>query len=141
TVLGDLRGKAFATRINREGDNRKADGIRFYNNVWDAPAGTMAHFSDARSEDLESFTLSHNLFWNGGASIPISFADAVNYTSDRERVVANPGLADPRGVVPPRWLPEKGAFADGSRTIEAVKERLVEHYARPASGRAVMDRA
>jgi hypothetical protein len=140
TVLGDLRGKAFATRINREGDNRKADGIRFYNNVWDAPAGTMAHFSDARSEDLESFTLSHNLFWNGGASIPISFADAVNYTSDRNRVVANPGLTDPRGAMAPRWLPQKKTFADGSLSIEAVKARLVDRYGRPSS-RAVVDRA
>jgi hypothetical protein len=140
TVLGDLRGKAFATRINREGENRKAQGIRFYNNVWDAPRGTMMHFSDARSEDLESFTLSHNLFWNGGASIPLSFADAVNYTSDRERVVANPGLPDPRGIVPPRWLPEKKTFADGSTSIEAVKARLVDRYARPSS-RAVVDRA
>jgi hypothetical protein len=140
TVLGDLRGKAFATRINREGENRKADGIRFYNNVWDAPTGTMAHFSDARSEDLESFTMSHNLFWNGGASIPISFSDAVNYTSDRDRVVANPGLPDPRGAVAPRWLPEKKAFADGSLSIEAVKARLVDRYARPTS-KAVVDRA
>jgi hypothetical protein len=100
----------------------------------------MAHFSDARSEDLESFTMSHNLFWNGGASIPISFSDAVNYTSDRHRVVANPGLTDPRGVIGPRWIPEKKAFSDGSASIEAARARLVDRYARPSS-KAVVDRA
>jgi hypothetical protein len=143
TVLGDLPGKAFATRINREGDNRKGETIRFYNNVWDDPTGTMAHFSDAQPEDIDvgSFCMSHNLFWNGGAAIPLSFADAVNYTADRNRVVANPGLADPRAVVLPRWLPEKQRFADGSETIAAARTRLIERYARPATGRAVMDRA
>jgi hypothetical protein len=141
TVLGDLPGKAFATRINREGDNRKGETIRFYNNVWDDPTGTMAHFSDARPDDVGSFSMSHNLFWNGGASIPLSFSDAVNYTADRERVVANPGLPDPRGLVLPRWLPEKQRFADGSVAIEAVRSRLIDRYARPATARAVMDRA
>jgi len=141
TVVGDFPGKAFATRINREGENRRGDGIRFYNNVWDAPGRTMMKFSDTRREDLESFTMSHNLFWNGGASIPMSAGDAVNYTCDRDRVVANPGLADPRGLVPPRWVPEKKAFADGSTSIDAVKARLVDRFARPATARAVMDRA
>jgi hypothetical protein len=140
TVLGDLRGKAFATRINREGENRKPSGIRFYNNVWDAPRGTMGRFSDSVFDDVESFTMSHNLFWNGGVSIPLSFSDAVNYTADRNRVVANPGLPDPRGVVAPRWLPEKKTFADGSISIEGARVRLVDRYARP-SARAVVDRA
>src|SRR6185436_10543523 len=100
---------------------------------WDAPGRTMMKFSDTRREDLESFTMSHNLFWNGGASIPMSAGDAVNYTCDRDRVVANPGLADPRGLVPPRWVPEKKAFADGSTSIDAVKARLVDRFARPAT--------
>jgi hypothetical protein len=141
TVLGDLPGKAFATRINREGDNRKGETIRFYNNVWDDPTGTMTHFSDALPEDVGSFTMSHNLYWNGGASIPISFNDTVNYTADRDRVVANPGLPEPHGLLPPRWLPEKNLFADGSPSIEGVRLRLIDRYARPATARAVMDRA
>jgi hypothetical protein len=141
TVLGDLPGRAFATRINREGDNKKGEGIAFYNNLWDDPTGTMLRFSDARPDDVGSFTMSHNLFWNGGAKIPISFDDSVNYTSDRDRVVANPGLPEPRDLKPPRWLPEKKAFADGSSTIEEVRLRLIERYARPSSARTVMDRA
>ena len=141
TLVGDFPGKAFATRINREGENKKGEAIHFYNNVWDAPHGTMLHFSDTRAGDLGAFCISHNLFWNGGAAIPASPADTLNYTGDRERVVANPGLPDPRGVVLPRWLPEKEAFADGSLTIGAVKDRLVDHYARPTTARAVMDRA
>jgi hypothetical protein len=141
TVVGNLPGKAFATRINREGENKKIEGIAFYNNVWDDPTGTMAHFSDALPEDVGSFTMSHNLFWNGGAGIPLSGNDAVNYTCDRERVVANPGLPDPREVAPPRWRPDKQAFADGSTNIAAVRSRLVDRYARPSMARAVMDKA
>lgn len=141
TVLGDLPGKAFATRINREGANRKGEAILFFNNVWDDPTGTMASFSNARHDDVASFTLSHNLYWNGGGRIPIGFEDAVNYTGDRNRVVADPGLPDPRGVVAPRWRPEGASFADGSRTIEEARRRLIDRYARPATARAVMDRA
>jgi hypothetical protein len=141
TVLGDLPGKAFATRINREGENRKGETIGFYNNVWDDPTGTMSRFSNALAEDVGSFSMSHNLFWNGGARIPISFQDVVNYTADQQRVVANPGLPEPRAVKAPRWMPDQRAFADGSTTIEAVRGRLIERYARPATARAVMDRA
>jgi hypothetical protein len=141
TVLGDLPGQAFATRINREGANRKGETIRFFNNVWDDPTGTMHQFSNARHDDVASFELSHNLYWNGGGRIPIGFEDAVNYTGDRKRVVENPGLPDPRGVVAPRWNPEAGTFAGGSKTIEEARGRLIDRYARPATARAVMDRA
>lgn len=141
TVLGDFPGKAFATRINREGENRKGETISFYNNVWNDPTGTMAHFSDTKPEDLGAFCISHNLFWNGGAAIPSSAGDVVNYTGDKARVVANPGLPDPRGLVLPRWLPAEERFADSSTAISAVRERLIERYGRPTSARAVMDRA
>jgi hypothetical protein len=141
TIVGDLPGRAFATRINREGSNRKVEDVQFYNNVWDDPTGTMSRFSDSLPEDVGAFTMSHNLFWNGGASIPISVADSVNYICDHNRVTANPGLTDPHGVQAPRWLPDKQTFADGSPTIAEARGRLIERYARPSQGRVVMDRA
>jgi hypothetical protein len=141
TVLGDLPGKAFATRINREGENRRGEAIGFYNNVWADPTGTMTHFSDTRADDVGAVTLSHNLYWNGGAAIPFAREDAVNYTADRGRVMGDPRLRAPRAVAPPRWLPERNAFADGSRTIEETRLRLVDLFARPAPGSAVVGRA
>jgi hypothetical protein len=141
TIVGDLPGKAFATRINREGQNRPPDGIAFYNNVWADPAGTMSHFAEARPGDVRGVTLSHNLYWNGGAPIPIGREDAVNYTADRGRVMADPRLREPRALSPPRWLPERAAFADGSRTVEEARLRLIDAFARPAPGSAVVGRA
>jgi hypothetical protein len=141
TVVGDLPGSAFATRLNREGDNRRIEGVRFYNNVWADPTGTMDDFSDTDARDVGEVKLSHNLYWNGGGPIPFGRDDCVNYTADRERLVADPRLRDPRGVLPPRWIPSRRAFADGSHTIGEARARLVDAYARPGEGSAVVDRA
>lgn len=140
TIIGDLPGGAFATRINREGNNRPGDELWFVGNVWVDPTGTMSRFSHSAPDDVGRFSLSRNLYWNGGAALPGTPDDVVKPSADRKRVVADPGLPLPHQLVPPRWIPERGAFADGSSTIEAARLRLVEIYARPTRATVLIDR-
>jgi len=141
TIVGDFPGAAFAVRINREGDNPRGQDLHFYNNVWADPTGTMLDFTDTPRQDVDTFHLSHNLYWNGGAPVPVGRDDSVNYTADPARVIADPELPPLHDVVRPRWLPERGAFADGSNSIAQVRARLIERFARPPRGSAVVDRA
>jgi hypothetical protein len=137
TVMGDLPALAYAMRLNREGSNLPNDGIVFANNIWSDPAGTMGaenasssnDFSDTPPGETSSFVLEGNLYWNGGVEIPSSASELVNFTDDPGRIVADPLLSDPSGVVPPRYLPGSQAFADGSSTIRGVFLGLVERYA------------
>lgn len=146
TVSGDLPSLAFAMRLNREGSNPVNQNIRFYNNVWTDPAGTMGgpganDFSDTPPADTTSFAISNNLYWNNGAAIPSDPAELINYTNDNARVIADPRLGDLEGIVLPRWSRAHGAFADGSVIIRHAFEFLVRQYARPATGSPVIDAA
>jgi hypothetical protein len=146
TVSGDLPSLAFAMRLNREGSNLQNQNIRFYNNVWSDPAGTMGgpgtnDFSDTPPQDTASFELDNNLYWNGGAAIPSDANELINYTADASRIVANPVLANPAGAVLPRWIAAATSFADGSTTIRQAFERLVALYARPQPASAAVDAA
>lgn len=141
TVAGDLPSLAFAMRLNTEGSNPPNENIRFYNNVWSDPTGTMGanDFSDTPPGETVSFTLHNNLYWNGGAAIPADPGELVNYTDDTQRIVANPQLGSQAGIAPPRWTGT--TFADGSATIRAVFERLALLYGAPAAGSPVIDAA
>lgn len=146
TVSGDLPSLAFAMRLNREGANLTNQNIRFYNNVWSDPAGTMGgpgtnDFSDTPPADTASFVLDNNLYWNGGAAIPSDGNELINYTNDSARIVASPQLTNPTGVVLPRWVPGLQTFADGSTTVRQAFERLVNLYARPQATSAGVDAA
>jgi hypothetical protein len=149
TVVGDLPALAFAMRLNTEGSNLPNDGIVFTDNIWSDPTGTMGaenasssnDFSDTPPGQTNAFLLDGNLYWNGGAAIPSSGSELVNFTDDARRIVANPLLADTSGVVPPRYLPGTQAFADGSSTIRGVFQSLVERYAAVAPGSPAIDAA
>ncbi|MEM9073812.1 MAG: DUF1565 domain-containing protein [Myxococcota bacterium] len=147
TTSGDLPGRAFAFRFNREGDNPVITGVELYNNIWSDPTGSMGaldgggdnDFSDTSAADVGSFTLDHNLYWNGGEAIPSDSADAINPTDDDNAVEADPQLGDPSALVAPHW--NGSAFADGSTDICGAFERLVVRYGTPASGSAAIDAA
>ena len=146
TVVGDLPALAFAMRLNREGDNQPNASIRFANNVWSDPAGTMGaegpgrdnDFSDTPPADTTSFLLWSNVYWNGGVALPGSGSELLSPGDDTARVVGDPLLPSTSGIVVPRWLPEQGAFADGSGRIRRVFRRLVKRYGKPAVGSAVI---
>ena len=134
TVVGNLPALAYAFRINREGANPVNENVRFHNNVWSDPTGTMGaeaaggtnDFSDGGAAEVTGLVLDRNLYWNGGAAIPPG--DQVNpNVTDTRRIVANPQLnTNQSGIVLPRW--NGTAFVSGSATIRQEFVRLVNLY-------------
>ena len=96
-----------------------------------ASLGDDPDFSDTPPDELVSFTLANNLYWNGGSPLPDSGADAVNPSDDASAIEANPMLADPSDLAVPRWDEVAGRFADGSATICEAHLGVVETYATP----------
>ena len=149
TIVGDLPSRAYAMRLNTEGANPANERIAFHNNIWSDPTGTMGQsasltddpdFSDTASEDLVSFTLDHNLYWNGGAPLPET-GDAINPSDDANAISADPDLAAPSDFEPPRWDASAGRFADGSATICEAHRGMVEAFATPGASSGALDRA
>jgi hypothetical protein len=147
TVAGDLPSLAFAMRLNVEGANPPNEDIRFSGNVWSDPTATMGagaggdDFSDTPPGETASFSLVRNLYWNGGAAIPVDPAETVTPAADPAPLVGDPRLGAQATVVPPRWNPAAGTFADGSPTIRQAFVRLVALYGAPAAGSPVLDAA
>lgn len=136
TISGNLPSLAYAMRLNTEGNNPANENIQFYNNIWSDPTGTMGaetpsrpnDFSDTPVGETVSFTLDHNLYWNGGAAIPEDSDETVNYSDDVSPVVVDPNLNSPENLVIPRWNPGELRFNDNSTTIREAFERLVNLY-------------
>ena len=139
TVSGDLPASAFGMRLYSFGDNQPNADIRFYNNIWSDPGGTMGTFSDTPQGQTASFVLSTNLYWNGGQPLPNNPAALVNIAADTARVVGDPRLGSQAGLVPPRWSGSQ--FADGSASIRQAFERLATQYGTPGVGSAALDKA
>lgn len=141
TISGNFPSQAFAMRLNREKNNPPVANVRMYNNLWTDPTGSMEDFSDTPPADILSFVLYRNLYWNNGPAIPYDPLEKVNYTDDVGRVVADPLIASPAGLVIPRWVPASSAFADSSTTIREAFLRLVELYAKTGVGSAAVGAA
>lgn len=141
TVVGNFPALAFAFRLNVEGENQPNLNIRFYNNIWSDPTGTMEDFSDTPAGETTAFTLDHNLFWNGAQALPTSSDDLINITDDTARIVADPQIGDQTGLLLPRWNPDTSQFGDGSTTQRQAFERLVTQYGTPASTSPALDAA
>lgn len=140
TVVGDLPALAFAMRLNTEGENPANENIRFYNNIWSDPSGTMGAENDTRPNDfsdtpigeMTSFTLHNNLYWNGGEPIPYDANELVNASDDSAAYYGNPFLPANYNLIVPRWNPAANLFVDGSGSIRQAFTRLVGFYGRPA---------
>ncbi|NOZ93898.1 MAG: hypothetical protein GXP47_04025, partial [Acidobacteria bacterium] len=147
TVAGDLPALAFAMRLNTEGDNPANENILFYNNVWSDPTGTMGatdpggtnDFSDTPPAETASFALDHNLYWNGGQSLPYDASELINTTDDTHAVTGDPLIGAQTNLVVPRWDGAAWQFADTSQTVREVFLRLVRLHGAPASGSPVVD--
>lgn len=145
TIVGDLPALAYGFRLNQEGSNPANENVRFYNNIWSDPTGTMGStgpgngndFSDTPVGETSSFLISHNLYWNGGSDLPSDSGELINIEDDANRVSADPLLPELDDVVLPRWTGSR--FGDGSATIDAVFANLVNDYGIPSSTSPVID--
>lgn len=141
TVVGDLPGNAFAMRLNREGSNPVVQNIRFFNNLWSDPGGSMGDFSDVLAADVSGIVLRRNGYWNGGAAVPQDAGDAVNYTQDSEPRFGDPRLPSQAGLLTPHWQPAQLQFNGGFTRIAEVFQALALGYGQPAADGAGVDQA
>lgn len=141
TVVGDLPGNAFAMRLNREGSNPVVQNIRFFNNLWSDPTGTMNDFSDVLPADVSGIVLRRNGYWNGGNAIPQDPGDAVNSANDAEPRQGDPRLPSLSGLVTPHWLPAQSQFNGGFTRIAEVFQHYARTYGQTAAGGAGIDQA
>ena len=148
TVVGDLPALAFAMRVNVENPAVTNDEINFYNNIWSDPTGTMGasfggsnDFSDSPAGEVDQWQLENNQYFNGGATIPSSPSETINYTDDSRRIVGDPGLPSQSSLAVPRWDATRGSFADGSSTIREAFVNLVTNYGTPSADSSGVDQA
>jgi hypothetical protein len=142
TVVGDLPGRAFAYRIHVTDENPDNDDIRFTNNIWSDPTGTMGsdgddgdnRFSNVDDSTVSGLVNDNNLYWNGDEPIPPSSSSSLD---DPRGIVADPELpGDDAEVTLPYWTGSR--FPSGNTTIRDEFVRLVEtHGAIPTTSPAV----
>jgi hypothetical protein len=138
TVVGDLPSGSYGFHVDRKGSNPRNENIRFANNVWSDPTGTMGDFSGGDPDSTVGLTLENNLYWNDGVAIPPG--DVVSpLVEDPRLVVDDPGInPDQRNLVVPHWT--GSAFLSGASSIRQEFERLVAAYGRIPLGSAAVDR-
>lgn len=143
TVTGNSPANAYATRINREGDNPPIEAIRFIHNVFADQQGSMTDFSDTLPADLSTArpaSVQRNAYWNNGAALPFDAGDVLNISGDTSRVEADPRLSE-LALTTPQWVGALGQFNGGATRIRDAFVALVERHGRPAAGSALIDAA
>jgi hypothetical protein len=134
TVVGDFPSDSFAYNVDLTGDNPVNEDIRFTNNIWADPTGTMGSdddgsdnkFADGDPDEVEGLVNDTNLYWNGGGAIPDGI-EASPLEEDPHALSAEPGLqTDHTDVVLPIWDGER--FASGNSAIRDEFVRIVDAY-------------
>jgi len=133
TVVGDLPASAFAFRLNREGSNQVLQDIRFHNNLWSDPTGSMTRFSTTPPADTASFDIDRNGYWNGGGPIPRRDDDLINFDDDASRILGDPALPLQAELTTPVWNPAAGEFGGGFTRISQVFEQLAVNFGQPGA--------
>lgn len=150
TIQGDLPGNSFAMRLVKSSSGLKNVNIRFYNNIWSDPKGTMGadspsgplRFSNTPRNETQSFSINSNLYWNNGKAIPKKSSDLINYTNDAARVIANPKLPSKLdGLNTPCWNPDRNRFDGGYKTIREVFTSLVNRFGKISSSSPAIGKA
>lgn len=131
TFLGDDFDERFAGWVGTREGSPPSENVNFFANVFAAPGGGMDSVIESPTALVTSGTISGNLYWNGGATIPEISGDRFNYTSDAKRILADPGLTT-RSVVLPRW--NGTGFDGGHATIRDAFVAYVSRHATPAAG-------
>lgn len=148
TVVGDMPANTYAFRLDAAGSMLNQD-IRFFNNIWSDPTGTMGSegpgdnndFSDTPEAVISSFEIRNNLYWNGGEPVPFNQSDMINYTIDQRAMIQDPKLADSASLVFPLWSSQAQQFGDQFTSIKDVFYSLAFEYGAPADGSPVIDKA
>jgi hypothetical protein len=135
TVVGNLPSESFAFDVDIKGTNPENENIRFSNNIWCDPTGTMNNFSHGDPDHTNHLTLDTNLYWNDGDALP--GGELIDPNDDGHGSRRNPRLpTDQRQVVLPFWTGSN--FLSGNRAIRQEFVRLVRGYGTiPASSPAV----
>ncbi|GEM_PF-4403272 len=97
--------------------NMANNDIRYFNNVWSDPSGTMDDFSDTTPGQTDPWTLHNNVYYNGGNALPEDGNELVNPSDDVAAIVGDPVLDDPADATIPTWNSSAGQFTDGSQNI------------------------
>lgn len=134
TVTGDLPAVTYGFRVGRKDRNPRNENVRIVNNIWSDPTATMDTIASAQPEQTTNLVLDNNLYWKGGAGIPLEGV------SDFRPVVADPRLnPDQQALLVPYW--NGSTFLSGSLSIREEFVRLVELYGRIPADSPAADRA
>ena len=116
------------------GSRPVCENVQYTNNIFldDDPE----RFLDGDSGEIAGSGLANNLYWQAP---PVTSGDALNYTDDARRIVADPLLSGGMGYTPPTWDGQR--FAGGYAHIQDVREAFVTAWAVPGAGSPAIDAA
>ncbi len=141
TISGDMPAAAFVWRSNVEGENQPNDNIQLVNNIFSDPTGTMDNFATAPTGETALFVLGNNLYWNGGAPLPVNGEEMVQIGADAAALEGDPRLNPPVNLPLPVWDATLRQFGGGAGDIRAAFTQLVLAYAVPQAGSVAIDQA